>query len=95
MQGGVIAVRVPQATACDSYCALQSYKANNIDSVAVRTHRVLATPKASSLPSRHFFSPSSLERDGWFVLHCAHATSTAHFDQNLINLACALREHEG
>ncbi len=64
--------KVPRATACDSYRALES-SATNID------------PSLSLLT----------EQDGWVVLHCAHATSTACFDHNLIELACAWREHEG
>lgn len=42
-----------------------------------------------------FSSRSFPERNGWIVLGCAHATGTVNFDQNLINLACALPEHEG
>jgi len=34
-------------------------------------------------------------RDGWVILHCAHATSTARCDNHSINIVCALREHEG
>lgn len=42
-----------------------------------------------------FIPPSSPEGDGWIVLHCAHATSTARFNNNSIGIVCALREHEG
>jgi len=41
------------------------------------------------------FFPSFSKAGGEVVLHCVHATTTAHCDHHLVNVACALREQEG